>query len=154
MLISEIMASALLGRIERFIRALNPYSYSTFHFRMHFLTALTLLALTFASSQALSNMNGIKDLHGLCNKTKALNLSKQHIRKTEKDDFFMQLFDQYYTKVFWRVKQGKVVVKFKVDLEDVCTDLPTVMNEVQEDLQGMLFLKPKTIKKKINSKGK
>ena len=51
------------------------------------------------------------------------------------------MLTQEYTKVHWKVSEGRIVVKFKVGLEKLCKNLAETMENVEGDLKRMLFWK-------------
>ena len=53
------------------------------------------------------------------------------------------MLTQEYTKVHWKVSEGRLVVKFKVGLEKLCKNLSETMENVEGDFKRMLFWKKK-----------
>ena len=77
-------------------------------------------------------------IFGICTK-----IGTFHIPSVENppEEGSIKMLTQEYTKVRWRVSEGRIVVKFKVGLEKLCKNLAKTMGNVKGDLKRMLFWK-------------
>ena len=83
-------------------------------------------------------------IFGICNK-----IGTFHIPSVENpsEEGPIKMLTQEYTKVHWKVSEGRIVVKFKVGLEKLCKNLAETMENVEGDLKRMLFWKKKAQEK-------
>ena len=99
---------------------------------------------TITASVAGSTKGTPKGIFGICNRNGTFYMPQGEIEqrsgKGNNTDLSLSLD---YTKIQWRVSEGKAVVKFKVDLKDLCKNLSEVMENVRDDIQRMIFKKPK-----------
>ena len=77
---------------------------------------------------------------GICNKLGTFHIPR-NIEKTPKKGEAIKMWTQAFTKVQWKVSEGKIVVKFKVGLEKLCKNISEAMKNVEGDLHRMLFWK-------------
>ena len=117
---------------------------------MHFITLIALLATTIISAEALLRKKRPTSVFGVCNRIETFyrpEQDKQDIGNQEGSE--LRLKNQPYTSIHWRVAKGNVVVKFKIGLQNLCSNLSQVMGRVEEDLQRMMF-KTSDIKSRRN----
>ena len=94
------------------------------------------------SGEARPQMKPPASVFGICNRIDTFYRLNEDKKQSERQSGPIPLWmAQSYTKVQWRLASRKVAVKFKVDLKELCKNLPKVMGVVKNDLQRMLFKK-------------
>ena len=77
-------------------------------------------------------------IFGICNKIGTFQIPEELSNRDVEN-----LHSQYFAKIHLRPDTGKVVVKFRSNIIDMCKNLNQVMGNVQRSLLKMLFKKEK-----------
>ena len=111
---------------------------------MHWLTITSVLLLSFVSgvkgvpisvrNRPISIRNRPTSVFGICDRIGTFNMPQANLN------------NDWTTKVQWHSGGGEVVIKFKVGLTDLCTNMARVMGKLQGNVERMMFRKKKIAK--------
>ena len=102
---------------------------------MHWLTATSVILITFVSGLSgapTSVLNRPTSVFGICDRVRTFDIPQVKLNND-------------WTKIQWHRGSGNVVIKFRVGITDLCTNMAQVMGKLQGNVERMMFRKKKIL---------